>query len=446
MVCTGRRMTTPVVILALGNLALTQTAIAGLAPDDRAYLTSLAADTWECIAYMADGPGTLPEDSTRRPGYTSVTNLGLYLACIVGARELGLITRDEALQRAIRIVDACEKLDTWHGFPQSWLDTRTLQRAAGSLISPVDLGNYEAGLIVCRQAFPELAERIGRLIAAMDWPVFYRADNGWLYGGWDVEKQVFVDWHYQFLAADSRTASLLAIAHGVPSEHWERLERPLDDPPGPPHYGPGWLGGGLFMQTMTALFVDESGTPTGRSAVNFAWAQIIRARAAGLPAWGWSACATPDGAGYIGYGELREPVVTPHASALAALYLPTEAVANLRELEKLGARVPVAVDGQPRYWGFRDCLDLSTGLTPPLMLLLDQGMLFAACANVLGDDCIRRYFQADPLFAAAREHISDYRVAGAEREFFWQQVAALRAGTLLSLPLDATGPDAPGSL
>ena len=70
------------------------------------------------------------------------------------------------------------------------------------------------------------------------------------------------------------------------------------------------------MQTITGLWLDEAGTPSGRSAANFAYAQVRHADVNGYPVWGWSACADPAG-GYLGWGRLRDAVVTPHAAAMA---------------------------------------------------------------------------------------------------------------------------------
>jgi len=412
------------------------TAQPALTTDERCYLIGLVSDTWLGIAYMADTDSGLPEDNTERGGYTSVSNIGLYLACVPAAQRLHLIDRAQGLQRVSKVIEACEKLPTWEGFPHSWLNTKKLGPTDEQIVSPVDLGNYEAGLIVCRQAYPELRERIDALIEPMNWQAFYCPENGWIHGGWSTKKASFTKWYYNWLAADSRTASFLSVAHGAPLKHWESLVRTMDDGPGPPHFAPGWMGGGLFMQTMTALFIDEAGTPIGRSAANFTWAQIRRGHDEALAAWGWSACATPDGKGYLGYGRFDQDVITPHATALAMLYFPHEAVANLQALEKLGAREPLPRGDTRHGWGMRDSLNLQTGQVADRLLILDQAMLLLACANMLADGCVRDWFQADPLFEAGRRAIGQYQVTAAQRDEFWRQVQHLREGRAEALKLD----------
>ena len=192
-------------MLLLSLLCATGSAQPQLTPGEREYLTPLASDTWRSIAYMADGASPLPEDKATMPGYTSVSNIGLYLACVPAAEELGLLTRAEAQARVTRVIEACEKLETWQGFPHSWLQTKTLTSTDEKIVSSVDLGNYEAGLIVCRQAYPQLRARISKLIEAMNWQALYCPANGWLYGGWHTRKKAYTDWHYMFGAADSRT-------------------------------------------------------------------------------------------------------------------------------------------------------------------------------------------------------------------------------------------------
>ncbi len=154
------------------------------------------------------------------------------------------------------------------------------------------------------------------------------------------------------------------------------------------------------MQYINGLWLDERGTVPGQSAQNFAFAQIAHAVRSGYPVWGWSASESPTGA-YLGWGELDDDIVTPHASALALQDFPRATVENLRALELLGAR-------HPRY-GFYDAINWRTGAVAKNFLLLDQSMLLISLANYLEDDVVRRYFQADPLVQRGRELIADYR-------------------------------------
>jgi Ca2+-binding RTX toxin-like protein len=77
-------------------------------------------------------------------------------------------------------------------------------------------------------------------------------------------------------------------------------------------------------------------------------------------------------------------VVTPHAAFLALRYAPRETLANLGRLER-------DFDVYTR-WGFRDSVNVDSGVVSNSYLSLDQGMIMAAIGNELGHDVLRRAF------------------------------------------------------
>lgn len=87
--------------LALGLLSMQRL--------DREYLAGLARDTWRCIAKM-EAPSGLPYDNSDRGEYTSVSNIGIYLSCVVGAEKLKLISHAEAIERVQRTLSATKNL------------------------------------------------------------------------------------------------------------------------------------------------------------------------------------------------------------------------------------------------------------------------------------------------------------------------------------------------
>lgn len=118
--------------------------------------------------------------------------------------------------------------------------------------------------------------------------------------------------------------------------------------------------------------------------------------------WGFSPSMVPATRGYDEYGadELAiggysprgenkatraGPVVTPHA-----VFLPMElqSDAALENLRKLRANFPGIYS---EVYGFRDSVDVETGVVSECMLLLDQGMAFGAMVNYLTDGGLRRY-------------------------------------------------------
>ncbi len=77
-------------------------------------------------------------------------------------------------------------------------------------------------------------------------------------------------------------------------------------------------------------------------------------------------------------------VVTPHAAFLALRWEPRRALANLRRLE----------NDFEMYdkWGFRDSVNVDSGVASDFYLSLDQGMIMAAIGNALGGDMLRDAF------------------------------------------------------
>ncbi|MCP5124705.1 MAG: DUF3131 domain-containing protein [Gammaproteobacteria bacterium] len=404
--------------------------------DDQAFLAQLARDTWRGLAAFSDREHGLPLDTVRFNGsiaperawvgdYTNVTNIGLYLIDIIAARELGLIDPHEARERLSRTLDTLEQLETWQGFFFNYYDTTTLERTS-HFISFVDSAWLSAGLIVARNALPELAERCARLIDREDYGVFYDPVDQLMMHGYYVHLPHRAEFNYGLLYSEARLGSLIAIGKGeVPEEHWYRMARTFpryfdwqsQSPkqrvtrtvngyafPGGYYawkklkFVPSW-GGSLFEALMPMLVLDEqryAPASLGRNAV--AHTEIQRRFALehlGYPVWGLSPSSKPIG----GYGEFgvrilgvrgyRAGAVTPHAAALALMVDPAAATANLRQLAQ---RYPVYGD-----FGFYDAVDPQTGQVAYNYLALDQSMILIALANYLKNGVIQRYFAADPI-------------------------------------------------
>jgi hypothetical protein len=78
-------------------------------------------------------------------------------------------------------------------------------------------------------------------------------------------------------------------------------------------------------------------------------------------------------------------VVTPHAAFLALRYAPEAALRNLTKLQR-------DFPGLYTKWGFRDTVNVDSGVVSGSYLSLDQGMIMAALGNALDRDVLRRAF------------------------------------------------------
>jgi hypothetical protein len=269
--------------------------------------------------------------------------------------------------------------------------------------------------------------------------------------------------HYGALNTEPRIASYLGIAAGdIPPEHYFRMFRTFPDtcdwawqemrPVGEwsSYLGvdvfegaytyrgmqivPSW-GGSMFEALMVNLLVPEAKWGKRSWGVNhplYVQAHIEHGLyEADYGYWGFSPANVPEG-GYSEYGVEaiglnpdgypsnndrtnvdygfegcpgREPqplpdewpngVVTPHASFLALEFAPEEALRNLQNLR-------ADFDGIYTPWGFRDSVNVDTGVISDYYLALDQGMIMAAIANATHGERFRNYFTRGEIGQAIR--------------------------------------------
>jgi hypothetical protein len=404
-----------------------------LPEDEQAFTQKVLRDTWRGLDGLRDRENGLPFDTvTFFPGggapavgdYTNVTNIGLFMMSVVAARELGLIDSKGASSRLQQLVGTLEKLETYHGFFFNYYDTTSLERTS-HFISFVDSAWLSAGLMTTRMAEPKLKPRIDTLLKRQNYAFFYDAKTGQMAHGYHVQRDERSNNRYGLLYSEPRLGSLIAIGRGdVPASHWFALSRtfpvdwswqsmsPLNRTPRVVdgykvtggyylwqglRYLPSW-GGSMFEALMPLLVLDDQAyAPHSLGANAIAHVDIQRRYAQevlNLPVWGMSPSANPLG----GYGEYGvsilgvkgydESVVTPHASGLAAILRPREAVLNLRELARL----------YPIYgnFGFYDAVDPKSGKVAYKYLALDQSMLFLGLANTVKPHLVQRYFASDP--------------------------------------------------
>ena len=410
---------------------------------DRQLLRMIAEDTWRGLAAFTDRENGLPVDNVRlEPGprgrapegmvgdYTSGTNIGLYLASVIAARDLDLVSPEEAHERVAKVLATVEGLEKYQGFVFNFYDTTSLERTS-HFVSFIDAAWFLAGLVAVRTSMPELASEATRLIDAQDFGLFYDPDKDLILHGYWVQRRKPTSYHNGVFYSEARLGALLAIGKGdIPPSVWSAMLRvppPMCSRPGPlvsgvllnnPNDGasplgyyewemyrfvPSW-GGSMFEALMPTLLVDEMKfSPKGLGRNDLVHTQVQRHYALhemAYPVWGMSPSARVDPSGYSEFGApilgargYAEGVVTPHAAALALAVMPREAITNLRELIK---HYPVYGE-----YGFYDAVDPMTGRVARAYLTLDQAMLFLSVADYLDGGRLRDAFAKDPIVQAA---------------------------------------------
>ncbi|OGW81254.1 MAG: hypothetical protein A3G33_06670 [Omnitrophica bacterium RIFCSPLOWO2_12_FULL_44_17] len=407
--------------------------------NDRAFLKMVARDTWKFFDQMIDREHQLPLDTIqlgrREPidsgawigDYINVTDVGVYLMCVVSAYDLRFISKKDAVRRIRATLNTVESLEHHSsGFLYNYYDTTTLAKTS-YFVSLVDSGWLDAGLYVVKNAFPEeLGGQCTGMIEKHNFSFFYDDVNQQMTHGYYANLDVQSDYDYGSFYTEPRVASYIAIGRGdVPLEHWFRMVRTF-----PEDYGwqistpvnrvkrttlgflyfggyyewkglqfvPSW-GGSMFEALMPTLIIDEKKyAPEGlglnderhvRGQIRYALEDLK------YPVWGMSPSSVPEG-GYSEYGVnplgsrgYKDGVVTPHATFLALGFMPKEAVRNARELIR-------RYDIYGEY-GFYDAVDMKSGLVAKKYLLLDQAMILIQINNYLNHGAIRKRFHADAI-------------------------------------------------
>ena len=256
-----------------------------------------------------------------------------------------------------------------------------------------------------------IAERAYRYAMEMDFRVLFDKQRKLFTIGLAANTHTPDPSYYDLLASEARLASYLAVAkNDAPVDHWFRLGRTLT-------YAAGkaalvsWSGS-MFEYLMPMLVMRSfPSTVLAQTTKGALVRQVAYGGERGVP-WGVSESAynlrdrhhtyqyrpfgVPDLALKRGLG--RELVVAPYASLLAAMIDPQRALANLRELERLGALGP---------YGFRESLDY-TRPDPEMSYALVSaffahhiGMSLIAMTNVLSNNIWQSRFHADPMVRSA---------------------------------------------
>ena len=241
-------------------LALAMAVPVTAADRDRRTLERYAADTWRSFVAMVDPATSLPSDNIRgslrpstRSEYTSPTNIGMYFWAVLAARDLGLITAAEAVERIDATLTTVEGLERhepsgqfWNWYSPQTGEKITIWPEDGSTVYPfassVDNGWLSAALIMVAKAVPELHDRAWELAASMDFGCYYDAGANLIRGGFWLEGDnppnsagfprdfycdetgtdvVYTGHHYGAFNTEPRIASYIGIAlDQIPERHY----------------------------------------------------------------------------------------------------------------------------------------------------------------------------------------------------------------------------------
>nr|MDQ2935053.1 DUF3131 domain-containing protein [Chloroflexota bacterium] len=117
-----------------GSTLATGTGGTARAGTREATLRQYAVDTWQSFALLVNPRSGLPSDHidgqlspSSRSAYTSPTNIGMYLWAVLAARDLGIISSDEATDRLKKTMKSIGRLERHARSGQfyNWYDPAT---------------------------------------------------------------------------------------------------------------------------------------------------------------------------------------------------------------------------------------------------------------------------------------------------------------------------------
>jgi hypothetical protein len=243
----------------------------GTPADQKKLLQQYGTDTWKSFEALVYPQTGLPADNinavTReRSAYTSPTNIGAYLWSTLVARDIQVISPEQARQRLAVTLATLSRMERGSGvytganvktgqpeqrnysFFYNWYDPATgnlltTWPTSGDPIDPflstVDNGWLAAALIMVSNAVPQLREQAENLLRNMDFGFFYddgyngKPDLGLLKGGyWPSGRDCkgYTCFDYGTLNTEPRIASYIGIARGqIPATHYFKLWRTFPD-------------------------------------------------------------------------------------------------------------------------------------------------------------------------------------------------------------------------
>jgi cyclic beta-1,2-glucan synthetase len=402
--------------------------------DSRPELTELASKIWSFYArYVTEEESWLPPDNVQyHPNEiiahrTSPTNIGLYLACVVAARDLDFIDTTTMVKRVESSLKTLARMEKWNGHLLNWYDTCSAEPLLPKYVSTVDSGNFVAYLMVVRQGLLDWGQRevifkgaiecitaeIDQIIEQTNFKSLYNDDERLFCLGCHIDSNQKDTTLYDLLASEARQASFVAIALGqIPVSHWFSLGRTMTVT-GKWKTLLSWSGTmfeylmpSLIMRTYRntiwdstyrgvvhrqRMYTDQYQVPFGISESGyyaFDYQLNYQYRAFGVPGLG------------LDRGLEMNLVVAPYATIMALPFAGQDGLDALHKFENYHAN---------GVYGYYEAVDFTTARLPkgqPYQVVQSymahhQGMSMLTLNNLLVDEIMVNRFHADARIKAA---------------------------------------------
>lgn len=404
------------------------------------YFRRLARAQWRYYEqYCNEDTSWLPPDNVQEtPRFdiayrTSPTNIGMYMLCVLAARDFGFITSDETAKRLGGAIESISRLKKWHGNLLNWYDIKTLETLEPQYVSSVDSGNFICALTALKQGLKEyshenrqialIIRQLEEILANTDLRPLYNEKRKLFYIGRNLSSEKPDECYYDLLMSEARMTGYYAVAsRQVSKKHWGSLGRSMTK-----------LGGkaGLvsWSGTMFEYYMPHILLPVYKSSLIYEslkfclYCQKKRTQKAKIP-WGISESAfycfdaklnylyKAHGVQRLGLkrGLNSEAVVSPYSSFLALPHFPKSSIENLEKLEKLGT---------VGECGFYEAADFTKGRASFGSFAIVKsymahhiGMSLLSLSNAAFDNIMQKRFINDPKMSAAKTLLQEKAVGG----------------------------------
>ena len=405
----------------------------GVDEKDEELLYSLAAAMWRFFdRYVGEETNYLPPDNVQYSPYrvamrTSPTNIGLYLLCVLAARDLGFIDSAELCGRVSDTLETVSRLKKWHGNLYNWYDIKTLEPLKPEYVSTVDSGNFLCCLTALKEGVKDyvwehrglagVASACEEIISKADLSKLYDERRKLFYIGFDESSGSFGGNVYDILMSEARMTSYYAIAKKVADKrHWGMLGRLFAGADG--YVGPMSWTGTMFEYFMPHLLLPVVSDSLTDEALRYAlYCQKKRTSALRLP-WGVSESGfysfdLGQNYQYKAFGVQKlglkrgldsELVVSPYSTFLTLPFSPVESAANLRRLINMG------MNGE---FGLYEAVDFTASRTGGGFAIVKSymahhtGMSLVSTANCLLGNVMQKRFMRDADMRTAQKLLEE---------------------------------------
>ena len=333
------------------------------------------------------------------PNIVTTGGTGFGLASFPTAVERGWISKTEAEDRLVKILDFLEAVPTYHGAFSHWYMGNTAQtRPFGELDDGGDLVETAfliQGLLICREYFDndEIDSRITALWEAVEWDWYTKGENV-LYWHWSpnfaFQKDLQINgWNESLivyvLAASSPTHSIEPVVY---TNGWalngnmvnNREHYNVNLPLGPSYGGPLFFSHysfiGLDPRNLQDQYANYWEQNTAHTLINYEYAVRNPKNFEGYGENSWGLTASDSKDGYAAHSPTNDlGVITPTAALSSFPYTPEKSMNALRYFyEELG-------DDLWGEMGFYDAFSEEYNWYADGYLAIDQGPIIAMIEN-----------------------------------------------------------------